>query len=757
MAASELIRAKSWVAAILIFGCLTSSAIAQSATTGNPPAADSSSAAQQKWSSPDYIHWLEQHSMLKQSEELAVPTPDKAAQRRHPFAQPQPEAALEEAPVWLLAYPGSVITSDGQSVIATWSEPKLWDALAEIGITLLHTGPINLAGSIEERSYKPTIDGWFDPISLEVDPALGTRKECDRLLQVASAHRAVIASDLVPLHTGKGADFLLAIRAYKNYSGMYTMAEIDKEDWPLLPRVDSLWKTALVSDEVAEKLRQRGYIPGRINSCDADPEVRKSSGWSATGEIEGVDGKPRRWVYLHYFKPGQPALDWLDPSCTAQQVVAGSLKRTIDQLGAKIVRLDAVPFLGIEPKSGDPTAYHYQHPLSILDTDYLAFLARRLGGWTFQELNAPLPLVKRFLTEGPDLSYDFFTRTEGLHALLTGDAALLRQAYGSLLASEVQPLRLVHDLQNHDEITYQLVGLEALGDETVQYHGRAIAGRKLREQVLEEMRAKAAGDAAPYNLLYRPTRDGVATTFAGFVAAALGIRDLELITPEQKAEIQRGHLLLAFANAMQPGVFCLSSWDLVGALPLERATVEERFSDGDYRWINRGGVDLLGNNPGAKTSAFGLPRARALYEPLPEQLKDENSFVSQLKRLLAVRKKYHVELAKLLAAPETDNSALCVLVMRGSEPTTIMITALNFSRAKVSQSVDLYAINELRRSKLSNMSVLDAVTGQRQSDVDGDGKVMLELDRWSGKMFVIGPLKEASGLPANSPAPTPSE
>src|SRR5215471_2437585 len=111
MAASQLMSAKIWTGAILIFGSLTSSSRAQSATTETARAADSSSLAQQKWSSPDYIHWLEERSMLKQSEELAVPTPDKAAQRRHPFAQPQPEAALEQAPVWLLAYPGSVITS----------------------------------------------------------------------------------------------------------------------------------------------------------------------------------------------------------------------------------------------------------------------------------------------------------------------------------------------------------------------------------------------------------------------------------------------------------------------------------------------------------------------------------------------------------------------------------------------------------------------------------------------------------------------
>src|SRR5690242_9203118 len=77
MAPSQLIRGESWAPAILIFGCLTSFANAQSATTETAPAADTSSAAQQKWSSPDYIHWLEERSMLKQSEELTVPRPTR--------------------------------------------------------------------------------------------------------------------------------------------------------------------------------------------------------------------------------------------------------------------------------------------------------------------------------------------------------------------------------------------------------------------------------------------------------------------------------------------------------------------------------------------------------------------------------------------------------------------------------------------------------------------------------------------------------
>jgi trehalose synthase len=726
--------------ALILSGCLTFYALGQCGCTPNPAGsqavAPSPAKATQSSKSAEYLDWLEQRSMLNQSQQLARHLSEKGNQQR-PYAKPQPREALRQASVWLLDYPGSVITKPGESVIATWGDPKLWDAFAEIGISLLHTGPVNRAGGIVERDYTPTIDGLFDPISLEIDPELGTEQEYRAMVEVAKEHHGSIAADFVPLHTGKGADFLLALRAFKNYSGIYTMVEIDKRDWELLPAVASPWKSALISDEVAQQLQQRRYIPGRIDSCDADPKVRQASGWSATGKIEGVDGKSRRWVYLHYFKPGQPVLDWLNPSCTAQQVAAGNVVFAFDHLGANVGRLDAIPFLGIEPKPDSPTAFHFQHPLAILDANYLAFLSRKLGGWTFQELNAPLSVVKQYLAEGPDFSYDFFTRTEGLHALLTGDAELLRRSYNLLLAQDLAPLRLVHDLQNHDEITYQLVGLDALGDETLEYHGRRIAGKALRKQILNEMRSKAAGDAAPYNLLYRPTKDGVATTFCGFIAAALGIRDLDEMTSPQKEEIKRGHLLMAFVTAMQPGVFSVSSWDLVGALPLSRTAVENRLADEDYRWINRGGVDLLGANLGAQTSRLGLPRAKVLYGSLPEQLKDENSFASQLKRLLAVRKKYKIEEAELIAAPEADQSAVCVLVMRTSDHSTTLITASNFSREAVTAEIDLRRIKELSPTKFAGREVFNGYDDEREGQIDDRGVFKTELDAWGAKLFVL--------------------
>src|SRR5262249_1659260 len=153
-----------------------------------------------------------------------------------------------------------------------------------------------------------------------------------------------------------------------------------------------------------------------INSNDAARDARSWSGWSATGEVVGVDGKARRWVYLHYFKPGQPTLNWLDPSYAGPRAVAGDLVKTVHGLGARVVRLDAVPFLGIEmlplAKKDEPKTLHFQHPLSVNGTEQLAFLCRKLGGWSFHELNVPLEELKKFTRNGPDLSYDFFTRAQ---------------------------------------------------------------------------------------------------------------------------------------------------------------------------------------------------------------------------------------------------------------------------------------------------------------------------------------------------------
>jgi maltose alpha-D-glucosyltransferase/alpha-amylase len=262
------------------------------------------SAAGQAAKLTDDIPWLEERSMLRQAREAAATVSGNPVQWRHPYGSPQPREAVRHASVWLLDYPGSVIPAKGQSVIGTWADPALWDQLRDLHIDLLHTGPLERGGGVKGAAFTPTTDGWFDRISLDLDPAFGTEAEYARLVAIAAAPSQPspaagggpgggVAGDLVPLHTGLGPDFHLALRGYKDYPGMYTLIEIPKVDWSLLPDVKGPWDTTLVPRPAAEQLTRKGYIPGLINSNDAAPEAKSWSGWSASGEVTGADGKQR--------------------------------------------------------------------------------------------------------------------------------------------------------------------------------------------------------------------------------------------------------------------------------------------------------------------------------------------------------------------------------------------------------------------------------------------------------------------------------
>src|SRR5881628_2972051 len=68
----------------------------------------------------DEVRWLERHSMLRRAREAAAAVSGKPEQWRHPYGTPQPREAVRHASVWLLDFPGSVVTQKGKSVVATW-------------------------------------------------------------------------------------------------------------------------------------------------------------------------------------------------------------------------------------------------------------------------------------------------------------------------------------------------------------------------------------------------------------------------------------------------------------------------------------------------------------------------------------------------------------------------------------------------------------------------------------------------------------
>jgi trehalose synthase len=708
--------------ATLVLGAHLSALAAQAQPAPAAAAAPASS------DSAAYIQWLVERSMLHQAQELARQYSGNSNQWQHPYGTPQPRAAVSRASVWFTAYPASTIAAaPGTSVLATLADERLWRAFREIGIQGIHTGPMKRSGGVTGEDYTPSIDGNFDRISMEIDPAFGTEAQYKSLVAAARAHGAIVIGDVIPGHTGKGPDFRLAERDYADYPGLYHMVRIAPADWALLPPVPAGRDAINLSPAAVDALQAKGYIVGQLHSgIFYEPGVKETD-WSATDVVRGADGVERRWVYLHYFKQGQPTLNWLDPSFAAERLVIGDAVHELGVLGDGMLRLDANGLLGIERDARG--VWWAGHPLSLTANQLIADMVRKLDGFTFEELALPLDVMREMSRGGPDLSYDFVTRPAYDQALLTGDAQFLRLVFQLMRRYDIDPGRLIHALQNHDELTMGLAHFAGHADESFEFRGGKLSGKELRELVHREMYDKLIGERAPYNLKFG---DGVASTTATVAAAALGIRDISALKPAQVDQIRRLHLLLAFYNAMQPGVFALSGWDLVGALTLPAAAVHDRLADGDTRWINRGAYDLIGSNPQARSSAAGLPRAVALYGSLPAQLTKRDSFASQLARLLKVRADLHLYAAHLIDVPAVHAPSLLVLVHALPDNTGLEVTAINFGAQAVDETVAV-------KGASSAATALDVLDPKAPGVALGaDGALRLHLDGYQGKALRIG-------------------
>jgi hypothetical protein len=677
---------------------------------------------------PAYVAWLLSQSMLEDANMIGRQFSGHGSMWQNPFASPDPRHAVETASVWFTAYPISLITRRGETFLGSLTDEALWDAFEEIGIDGVHTGPVKRAGGLAGWAQTPSVDGHFDRISMEIDPEFGTEAEFRAMCGMATWHGGTIIDDVVPGHTGRRG---------------------------LPPRGDEARRLPRRLPHGGDRSRRLGVPPGgptgqrlrqrRLRGRGHAGEARLHHRAPAAGDLlrRGCQGDqlerdpPRRrrgrrraaLGPLHYFKEGQPTINWLDPSFAGMRLVIGDVLHSLADLGSGALRLDANGFLGAEKTLEGDSAWSEGHPLSEAANHFIASMVRKVGGFTFQELNLTVDDIKITSEAGADLSYDFVNRPAYHHALLTHDTEFLRLTLRTALDVGVDPASLVHALQNHDELTYELLHwTTGHSNDTFSYHGQEITGGELADLVRADLCRHLTGGAAPYNLVF--TTNGIACTTASVVTAALGITDLAAIGPDELERIRRAHLLLAMFNALQPGVFALSGWDLRGVLPLPPARVADLLASGDTRWINRGAHDLMGANPGATTSAAGIPRGTSLYGSLPEQLADGSSFARRLQRILAVRRRHGINVSRQVDVPDVSHRAMLVMVHALDGPGQHQLTVLNFAHEPISGTV--------RSTHLTpGASVTDMLTEHPAGTVDDLQSFPLELDAHEGVSLLV--------------------
>ena len=666
-----------------------------------------------------YVNWLEKQSMLYDAVKINAGFTGNKSEWQHEFSFPITEKILKKQPVMYTAYPDSTLTEKGQNFTQYYSSPEVWKIFKEIGINILHTCPVKKSGGIDGYKHTPTIDGYFDRIALEVSPNFGTNEEYKKMTQVATQYGGIVLGDTVPGHTGKGADFDLATMYYKNYQGLYDLVEIDKDDWEILPTVKDSDGAVLLTGDQVNQLKEKGYIPGPCLKCFEE------AGWSATSEITGVDGKNRRMVYFHAFKPGQPALNWTSPTMAPFQLICGDILQSLEVLGAGALRLDATPFCGIAvaPKIRE----NFGNPISVLVTKFLSMTIRKFGGWSYQELCVPFDQLDVY--SGSDFYYDFFARPAVEHAALTGDASFLYICNQLMRKNGIKQKILIHDTQNHDEITYGLPQLDAL-KEKVEYHGKMITGPELKKIIIKEK------DKLAINSYNKGFGGGVASTMAGYLAAGLGIKNIDNLSSKQIETIKKLHLLIVVYNAMQPGIFGISGWDMVGALPIPDKGIENLLADNDNRWHNRGSYDLTGSVTGVDKSVTGLPKCKTIYGPVPEQLKNPNSFCSQLKKIIAARNKYNIQLADQIDVPNLRNKSVFISIQKLPDKGGLEITALNFGKEEAGGKISLVDLPEIDVTKLNGKTFVNILTDENDSAII-NSEINISLKPMSAKALLI--------------------
>ena len=470
---------------------------------------------------PGYIQQLERFSLLNTAKDRAKIVSGSELAWRAPGTHEGPDTLLGHADSWISINPMSFLSSSKRTTLDHLTDPALWPILREIGVKGIYVSPLFGSGTLWSGQAKEGLDTGEDTVQFSFAPTVGRDAQYRRFMGGVIDNQGLAGSDLLPAATGIGPDFFLAARNYQEYPGIYCMVEVPQDLWKLLPDVQSEWQGSPLSPEQVAALNAERILPKAMLGERAD--LAGQGGWATTGEVRGLDGNMRRWAYRYYLDPSRPVLNWEDPSRAANRILSGSSVFQVGLLGQALIGMKFDAFLGLDaapralPTDEEASAPAYTKlPLepALPAAQSMSREIRRYGGWSWLRNDTlPLPALQEFMDAGADFVYDSAFSPAAEHALLTGDAGLLRFMVDEVLRLKVDTRRMVHATPGEEGLNYNFPHLEYLAEG----ENNAMAA-KLRQETKTAMRGIAARQTPV------PVKDGyLYTTSAGLVAMALDL------------------------------------------------------------------------------------------------------------------------------------------------------------------------------------------------------------------------------------------
>lgn len=706
---------------------------------------------------PGYMQYLERQSMHAGAARLAQMVSGSNFIWRRPAASPKPETLLEQGGVWLAINPQTIQTPGRLTPLSHLSSPMLWTSLGKYGITGLYLAPTGASGNLWDYDPKRSLGVNDDIIHFNFAKSIGTEEDYARIIEQANAHKILLGGDLVPAATGIGPDFLLAVRNLRDYPGIYCLIEVPKHLWTLLPapeRTDSEMEVFALNEARTERLSREGLFPARLRQDAWAPYIE--SGWGATGEVRGGDGNLRRWVYRYAGSLKRPILNFNDPSGGAREIMSGSIIFQSAILGNALNAARLYPLIGLEPESeppagpGDPANFSLLNGVAV----DIARQSRAYGSRSWLRDDLPLPAARALMDNGPDLFQDNVFSPAAEHALLCGDASLLNFMADEAISAGLDWRRLVHGSISHEGVGYALPHLRYLAGQSKAHPERARAARKLLAEVPEQARNAAEPAGREFAVsLFESGR--LHTTPAGLAALALGLHNNLELTPSLELEIRRGHMLLQFFKAMQPGVYMLSGQDITGTMPVETrppaagARADERLAE--RRLASMGSFPLLISAESGVYSSLGLPRAKSLYGSLDLQLYQPSSFALELGQVIELRRRLGIAVGTMAGRLQPVGRGVSALVTRlpasgspdsGKTLRRYAVSVVNFNREESSEYLDLSSIPEL--AEIAREAGAETLAGNFTSVLKRGNWLIITAPGWSSGLVLI------EGAPANT-------
>lgn len=380
-----------------------------------------------------YVHWLGQQAMFNQARNLLAEVSQSERMWLNSASPGGPATLLAAAPNWLLTetgFPQPLFSSLASAA------PRL----ATLGIGGLYLGQTGEAAELWIEK------GDGGATSITFSPNLGDDEAFEKLAQITEAAGLQLGSDLLGGATGLGPDFILQARNSPGSAGIYAMLEAPEPVWDILPTASGEWDCQPLSPQSLDRLKEDGVLPHAV-ARDAW-QWATPGGWAATGEITGIDGKNRRWLYRFSKTPASPVFMWADPFGQARRILAACAIRQTGLQGQALTGLRFEALLGLEPPNPQNARSASLSPGLDAIND-LSSQIHRYGGWALQADAIPEEVIVQILRGDCDFCSDAPAELHVLASLANQNSQHVANLYASRIQQGMDFRRLARGINSN--------------------------------------------------------------------------------------------------------------------------------------------------------------------------------------------------------------------------------------------------------------------------------------------------------------------